>query len=115
MVALSSVSPHTKKTGHPAMGMLCTGESVLLGTGPAEICGIYPHGQVSHAARGPNPRITARRLVRHPPRSCFGLPAGSLKLADGQAGFSPASLPEKDEVINSSATHCISSVPPVPG
>lgn len=37
--------------------------SVLLGGVPAEICRIYPQRQVSHAARGPNPQITAGRLV----------------------------------------------------
>lgn len=61
--------------------------SVLLGGVPAEICRVYPQQQVSHAARGPNPQITAGRLV-----CLFHITARLFE------GF-PPSLPEKDWVI----------------
>lgn len=63
--------------------------SVLLGGVPAEICRIYPQRQVSHAAHGPNPQITAGRLV-----CLFHITAWLFE------GFPPRpSLPEKDWVI----------------
>lgn len=62
---------------------------MLLGGVPAEICRVYPQRQVSHAARGPNPQMTAGCLV-----CLFHITAWLFE------GFPPRpSLPEKDWVI----------------
>lgn len=96
---------------HPAMWKFYCSACVT-GQWPSRDLWVYPQWQVSHRACRPSPQITARRLVCHHSLACFRLPPNSLKLADEQAGFSPASLIEKDWAVNSSATHHILERPP---